>query len=183
MDYELYYNYPDSTSIIGIAMIMIAITLAIAVLFGIFMIVVLWKIYKKAGKAGWTSLVPFYNQYVLSEITWGNGWYFLLSFATIIPYIGVFITIAFAILSYIKLAKAFDKSDGFAIGLIFLNPIFLAILAFDKSQYIGIPNNNQDNTAFTNNNTNNTSNKFCTNCGNKLADNSLFCSKCGMKIE
>ena len=204
MEYDLYYNYTDTSSIIGAVMITVAIVMVITVLSALFMTVVLWKIYKKAGKPGWASLVPFYNQFVLAEITWGNGWYFLISFAVIIPYIGSFITIIFAILTYIKLAKAFGKSDGFAVGLIFLNPIFLAILAFGKSQYMGIPNNdftknddfgtnngnnnyyqnnNQENMAFTNTNINNTSNNFCSNCGNKLTDNLLFCPNCGVKLK
>ena len=36
-----------------------------------------------------------------------------------------------------RLAKAFGKSTGFAVGLTFLSPIFDLILAFDKSVYIG----------------------------------------------
>ena len=38
---------------------------------------------------------------------------------------------------YNRLAKAFGKSTGFAVGLTFLAPIFQLILAFDKSYYIG----------------------------------------------
>ena len=34
-------------------------------------------------------------------------------------------------------AKVFGKGAGFAIGLIFLNPIFLLILAFGSAQYQG----------------------------------------------
>ena len=40
-------------------------------------------------------------------------------------------------MAYIKLAKAFGKSSGFAAGLIFLNVIFMGILAFDDSVYSG----------------------------------------------
>ena len=38
-----------------------------------------------------------------------------------------------------ELAKAFGKSGGFAVGLIFLSVIFYCILAFDKSEYLGVP--------------------------------------------
>ena len=34
-----------------------------------------------------------------------------------------------------RLAKCFGKSKGFAFGLLFLNPIFMMILGFDKSEY------------------------------------------------
>lgn len=37
-----------------------------------------WMIFSKAGKKGWTSLIPFYNRYVMFKLTWGNGWLFLI---------------------------------------------------------------------------------------------------------
>ena len=37
-----------------------------------------WKIFTKAGKPGWASIIPFYNLYVLFEIAGMNGWLFLL---------------------------------------------------------------------------------------------------------
>jgi hypothetical protein len=36
-----------------------------------------------------------------------------------------------------ELAKKFGKSEGFGIGLFFLGPIFLAILAFGDAEYRG----------------------------------------------
>ena len=44
-----------------------------------------------------------------------------------------------AIITMVKLAKAFGKSGGFAVGLIFLSVIFYCILAFDQSEYAGVP--------------------------------------------
>ena len=46
----------------------------------------------------------------------------------------------YLIIAYVRLAHAFGKSSGFAAGLIFLNIIFMAILAFDNSSYTGVPN-------------------------------------------
>jgi hypothetical protein len=77
--------------------------------------------------------VPFYNLYVLYKITWGNGWYFLLM---LIP----LANIVFMIMTYVKLAQAFGKGGGWAVGLIFLSAVFLCIMAFDKSiVYVGVP--------------------------------------------
>lgn len=36
-----------------------------------------------------------------------------------------------------KLSKAFGHGIGFTLGLIFLSPIFMLILGFGNSQYIG----------------------------------------------
>ena len=41
------------------------------------------------------------------------------------------------IIFYNKLAKAFGHGAGFTVGLIFLNVIFLLILAFGSSRYLG----------------------------------------------
>ena len=60
----------------------------------------------------------------------GNGIKFLL---LLIPIVNIVI----AIKTNIKLAKAFGKDTGFAIGLIFLTPIFYAILGFGDAQYLG----------------------------------------------
>ena len=38
----------------------------------------------------------------------------------------------------LKIAKAFGKGTGFAVGLILLPFIFQLILAFDKSEYVGV---------------------------------------------
>jgi hypothetical protein len=104
------------------------LSLALAVLG----IVAMWKIFEKAGEPGWAAIIPFYNLYVLFKITWGSGWKFLL---LLIP----IANIVFVIITMVKLAKAFGKSGGFAVGLIFLGVIFYCILAFDQSQYLGVP--------------------------------------------
>ena len=127
---EYSFNYGDVTQMSqGVMLISAAIS--------IFTIVVLWKIFQKAGKEGWRAIIPLYNTYTLCEITWGNGWYMFAVLLLMIPIIGWIAFFVFAILTMNKLAKAFGKSSGFTVGLIFLNMIFMAILAFDSSTYLG----------------------------------------------
>ncbi len=125
MDYS---SYDEMTSAMaaGVTAVYAIIVLVISVL----TIIAMWKIFVKAGKPGWASIVPFYSQYCLFEIAWGNGWLFLLM---LIPCVNVVVSF----IVYIKLAKAFGQGTGFGIGLIFLNPIFLLILGFGKAEYIG----------------------------------------------
>jgi hypothetical protein len=99
---------------------------------GVLAVIALWKIFEKAGEPGWGAIIPFYNAYLLFKITWGNGWNFLL---LLIPIANIVI----AIITMVKLAKAFGKSGGFAVGLIFLSLIFECILAFGNSTYQGVP--------------------------------------------
>ena len=104
----------------------------LSLLLGAAGIVACWLLFKKAGKPGWASIVPFYNVYTLFEITWGSGWLFLL---LLIPIANIVIWI----ITMVKLAQVFGKGGGFACGLIFLNTIFECIIAFDNSiQYVGI---------------------------------------------
>lgn len=93
-------------------------------------VVSIWMIFEKAAEPGWKCLIPIYNLYIFFRITWRNGWYFLLMF---IPFVNLII----GIVTTLKLAKVFDKDGWFALGLIFLGPIFYFILAFDDSKYIG----------------------------------------------
>ncbi|MEG2072803.1 MAG: DUF5684 domain-containing protein, partial [Oscillospiraceae bacterium] len=96
-------------------------------------VVAKWFLYEKAGRAGWSAVIPFYTDYILYEITWGEGFLFFLHF---IPIAGL----VFDILTRVKLAGAFGKSGGWAVGLVFLNPIFISIMAFDKTVlYKGVP--------------------------------------------
>lgn len=47
----------------------------------------------------------------------------------------------FYILTMSKTAKAFGHDGGFAVGLIFLPPVFLLILALNEDRYLGYPLN------------------------------------------
>ena len=93
-------------------------------------IVILWRIFTKAGEAGWKSIIPIYNTYTLFKIADGCGWKFLL---LLIPVVNII----FSIILCIDLARAFGKSDAFAVGLIFFSFIFQAILAFGDAEYKG----------------------------------------------
>jgi hypothetical protein len=106
--------------------------LAIYGLIFIISIVALWKLFTKAGKPGWASIVPIYNLIVLLEIAGKPTWWIVLM---LIPFVNFII----AIILFIALAEAFGKGAGFGIGLAFLGIIFLPILAFGSAQYRGAP--------------------------------------------
>lgn len=110
----------------GILVVYYIIMLALAVL----ILVGLWKVFVKAGKPGWGAIVPFYNAYCLFDMSFGNGWLFLLCF---VPCVNV----VMQIIMYVKLAHAFGKSGGFAVGLIFLPFVFVPMLGFGDAQYYG----------------------------------------------
>ena len=130
MDYSYEYTSLETSSSSGGMVVYMIIMLAVAV----FSIVAMWKVFKKAGKEGWAALIPIYNLVVLFQIS-GIDPKKLLWF--LLPFIGQIIVFVYLIMAYINLAKAFGKSSGFAAGLIFLNVVFMGILAFDDSVYSG----------------------------------------------
>lgn len=101
----------------------------------VLLIIAMWKIFTKAGKPGWASIVPIYNVIVMFQIIGLNPWLLLLY---LIPVVNFVVAIVFSIMQASRLSKAFGKGTGFAFGLFFLNPIFLLILGFGDSKYVGI---------------------------------------------
>ena len=135
-DYDYGYNTGLETSLdsttgaalgafFGIYMIVLLVICAI-------MLISLWKIFKKAGKPGWAAIIPIYSTYVLFEMVGMKGWYAFLMF---IPLVGSIIVAIMQIIAYVKLAKCFGKSSGYAVGIVLLPIIFLPMLAFDNSTY------------------------------------------------
>jgi tryptophan-rich sensory protein len=96
----------------------------------VLMIISMWKIYTKAGKPGWTSIIPIYNMIVQLEIIGKPLWWIILLF---IPFVNIIVAVMVAY----EFAKVFGKGAGFTVGLIFLPFIFYPILAFGDATYKG----------------------------------------------
>lgn len=93
-------------------------------------IVAMWKLFEKAGEAGWKSIIPIYDLYILFKIAWGKGIMFLL---LLIPVVNVVIYF----ILYWKLAKSFGQSTGMCVLMLFFPQIVMLILAFGSAEYIG----------------------------------------------
>ena len=96
----------------------------------VIVIAALWRIYAKAGEPGWTVLAPIYNSIVLLRIVGMSLWWVI---PLLIPYVGIIVSIIVCI----KLARAFGKGGGFAMGLILLPFVFIPILGFGSATYLG----------------------------------------------
>ena len=94
----------------------------------IFSLVVMWRLFQKMGRKGWEGIIPFYSTYVMFDVLYGNGWKMLL---LLIPIYNIYLLFK----TYIDLSKEFNQGVGFGIGLVFLFPIFGAILAFGKAVF------------------------------------------------
>lgn len=132
------------------AMVRIAVMLAVAV----FMIISRWKVLTKAGLPGWGIFVPVYNWILILKL-WGISWRWVVSILlgmifwmngmvhqdqairAILWGLSMAIFGITMIVNYFKIAQKFWKHWTYGFGLRFLKIIFIPILAFDNSKYLG----------------------------------------------
>ncbi|MBQ9182065.1 MAG: zinc ribbon domain-containing protein [Bacilli bacterium] len=193
-------DIPDEVAVV--LLIILGICILIGIVACILQIIGQWKVLSKANKPGWGAIIPIYNTYLLCQIAGINPWWILITvlspFLGFIPILGALasfaISIYFSILLGVSVARSFGKSDGFAVGLILLPPVFYMILGLDNSKYEGAkPMNdllfdNLNKTTSTTNtantaNTKSSGSKFCSECGNKIESGTKFCPNCGKKIK
>ncbi len=93
-------------------------------------IAAMWRIFEKAGKPGWASIIPIYNLIVLLEIVGKPWWWLLLMFIPIV-------NVIFGVWAINLLSKSFGQNEGFTLGLIFLGFIFYPMLGFGNFEYKG----------------------------------------------
>lgn len=105
-----------------------------------------WHLFEKMGEEGWKALIPFYSSYIEYEKFWGCGYFFLvpLIFSLFIPYgtVGKIFAVLEATIEVLhcgKICKSFNKSAWYVLGLVFLYPIFIMMIALDKNaKYSGV---------------------------------------------
>ena len=122
------YNTATAAGLGAAWVVYMIICLAISVV----MVISMWKIFVKAGKEGWISLIPFYNLWTLFEIGGQKGAYI---FFMLIPCAGPIIYLVFEIKAYLEIAKRFGKDTSFGILSIFFPFVTFPILAFSDAQY------------------------------------------------
>ncbi len=116
----------------------VAATLApfyfIVVALGVYEVYCYWRIFSKAGRQGWLAIIPIVNFVVLLRIIGRSPLWLLV---LLIPGVDLFFMFFFFIWVNWDLGKSFGKGILFRFGLLFLNIIFVSLLAFDDSRYKG----------------------------------------------
>ena len=150
MDGQLIASGPTTGGVSGA-------TLAFGLIICVLLIIAWWKIFTKAGVAGWKSLIPIYNIYLLYKIANVSFWIWaVLPYALMLVLIGIYpdakemptfagiLLIVGAIFYLIGcwnlskgLANLFGKGTLFALGLFFLTNLFYLILGFGNFKYVG----------------------------------------------
>jgi hypothetical protein len=129
---------------------------ALVIVWAILQIIADWKIFTKAGEAGWKSIIPIYNYFVEYRLCW-KGLFGLvfgaLSFGInlitggdaagltngqmILVLAGVIVMAVLHCIESQKLSRAFGKGTGFGLCLFLFGPIARLVLGFGKACYVG----------------------------------------------
>jgi ribosomal protein S27AE len=176
----------------------------ILIAFLVVYIIGLWKLFKKAGKQGWEAIIPFYNSWVLVEISGLAWWWFLISISSSIisilgidslSWLGVIASCAANFFIFYNLGKKFHKEpvQYGVLGLLF-GGIMVMIMGYSKDmQYdssVIVSENGPIDANKTNNNTNTSNNNYSyTNTDNNTQDNgnvvprvNKYCPNCGTEV-
>ena len=100
------------------------------IVYAIFQIAAMWKVFTKAGQPGWAAIIPIYNVYIMIKIGGKPGYWLIF---LLIPIVNIVIIIR----TLNMISKSFGKDEGFTAGLIFLGIIFWPILGFGPARYLG----------------------------------------------
>ena len=150
--------------LMGFIMSSLAVVGVLAIAYYVLTVIARWKIFTKAGEAGWKSIVPIYNEFIEWKLSWTNinlFWAYLglaivgavlttidaqsaaaaesgsLGFLGIV---GIIVMLASAVLKLVqeyKLFQSFGKGLAWFIGYIFLNSIMILVLGFGSAEYEG----------------------------------------------
>ncbi len=122
----------------------------------VLLVIARWKMFQKAGEAGWKSIIPVYSTYISFKICWGTAPFWALvamaAFAGAFagtsapadyPMLGVLVALlycAIAVVGLVMLYKtslAFGHGIGMALALLFFPNVATLVLGFGSSRYVG----------------------------------------------
>jgi hypothetical protein len=95
----------------------------------VFLVASVWALFEKVGEPGWAVLVPIYNVYVLTcRVAGKSEFWFILALIPIA-------NIVAALPIVLEVARKFEKSELFGVGMWLLPFVFVPILAFGDAAY------------------------------------------------
>lgn len=100
----------------------------VGVMVTVALIIAEWILFERAGQAGWKSLIPFYDSFIIHKIAFGEDakWFWFLF---IIPGYGIYVRYAFT--------KSYGYSVGASVASIFFPAIVTVVMAFQDRPYNG----------------------------------------------
>lgn len=138
-------------------------TMLMVLVFWILLVIARWKMFTKAGEAGWKAIIPIYADYIGFKLWWDtkNFWIYLVTalvygvaysfllnangtmnasgnpVAAVVLFVAAIVLAVWYIRYTLKTVKAYGKGTGMGILMIFFPNIITLILGFGSAQYIG----------------------------------------------
>lgn len=146
---------------LGFGILGLAVYGIIVALIWILTVMAKWKVFTKAGIAGWKSIIPIYAHYLTFRIAWHRRYFwYLIGFSLLTQLLRLFsdgstgasgiiysiltvvcaVTVLYVVYKLqLMLARRFGHGVLFALGLILFNTIFTLILGLGSDRYQGNP--------------------------------------------
>ena len=111
-----------------------------------------YKIFQKAGEAGWKAFIPYYSDFVRFKLVWNVKPFWIILISSLLIYFlpgsdylitgltiwaCMIIELVLNIKRDIRVAKSFGKGKGWGVLLFFFPFIISLILGYGKAEYIG----------------------------------------------
>ena len=93
-------------------------------------LIAMWMAVNKAGKPGWSVLIPIYNLIVQSQVVWGTGGKIFLM---LVPIYNIY----FMFKHNIAFAHAYGKSTGYGVAMVFIPFMIWGIGFSSNTVYVG----------------------------------------------
>lgn len=125
------YLYPETMGNGVIPVLSTVLTTGLFTLFNYTIamaIIANWRLFEKADYPGYMSIIPIVNLIGYAEIAKQPNYYGLL---LLIPFVNIF----FAIPISVGIAKSFNRSTAFGIGILLLGVIFVPMIAFGNARW------------------------------------------------
>lgn len=110
------------------------VTVIAFVVFGLPIIINLWKLFSKAGEQGWKAIIPFYNYYIVGKIAGNTTLALVYIGVSLIPFVSFFALIPLIMLM-IPFIKKYKASVVYWV-LFFLFP-WGAVFMLKEVEFIG----------------------------------------------
>ena len=134
---DTYATTSDIQTILATEGSFLVFILIVVVAIAVLTLVGQWKMFKKAGKEGYISLIPVYNVIAEMRLSGMPIYWFFLNYCSIIPLVGWIAPLVFLFWKNIELAKAFGKGAGTGVLLSFFPFVMYPVLGFGNAQYVG----------------------------------------------
>lgn len=96
----------------------------------VFLLWLYYRLFEKAGQAGWKSLVPIYNVVIFLRLGGFSGWWILINF---LPFFGQLIFVIIMLIAAYNITLNFNKPAWYVVIYLFFPLVWLLLLVFDKT--------------------------------------------------